>query len=601
MNRLLCFLLLTGVLAAGCASRRPRSVQNPVVESTNSVLKVRSVDLTDSTTVLNVRAVYRPKRWIKISSGSTIQADGKSYQLIGSEVLTPDSLFWMPESGEADFSLVFPSLPAKTKSIDFVEGPGKDGWNIRDIDLTGKRKSPKWLDEIPTEFRKEKPVGDALPPVPMDVDSTRIDFRIAGWQKDMPLTLSCYFWQLGAEDQFEKEVELDSLGRGSLVIWTPGLTRMLFYRGYQAVTYFLVPGEDVTFWLAPIGNTEVYSNSSLASVSEQISSMPDGIFGNEHPHISYLSTHDEYVDEIFRKYSATKKNIEANAQNPIQRQFAMLILQNGMLELAVNAESHLNKDIESKFGRKALFNGEYADSLKFHSLTPEALRRVSDLFDTASPDLMWVNNGDYAVDPKNAGIIYKKSPLPERMKAIRQLDQKMLSSESLPYPIDTIRSWGPFYAKIAETVLANAKSFNTDMIKDVADVPAEKVFDAIIAPYKGKVVMVDLWDTWCGPCRKALKENEPLKTGEFADSDVVWIYIADESSPYTKYLSMVQDIQGVHYRLSQEQIEAIRKRFKVDGIPYYILVDRDGNATGRPDLRDHSLYVSELKKALTDR
>ena len=139
------------------------------------------------------------------------------------------------------------------------------------------------------------------------------------------------------------------------------------------------------------------------------------------------------------------------------------------------------------------------------------------------------------------------------------------------------------------------------MIKDVTDVPAEEVFDAIIAPYKGKVVMVDLWNTWCGPCRKALKENEPLKTGEFADEDVVWVYIADESSPYTTYLSMVQDIQGVHYRLNEEQIEAIRKRFNAYGIPYYILVDREGNATGRPDLRDHSLYVSELKKALTDR
>ena len=308
MNRLLCFLLLAGLFVCGCASRRPRSVQNPIVESNNTVLKVKSVDLTDSTTVLNMRVVYRPKRWIKISSGSTIQADGKTYPLIGSEALTPDSVLWMPESGEADFSLVFPALPAKTKSIDFVESPGQSGWNIRDIDLTGKRKSPKWLDDVPAEFRKVKPVADALPPIPMGVDSTRIEFRVAGWQKDMQQEYTCYFWQLGLEDMFEKDVKLDSLGRGSLVIWTPGVTRMQLYRGYKPVTSFFVPGEDVTLWLAPIGNTEVYSNSSLASIIEAISSMPDEIFGDEYPHFSYLSTHDEYVDEIFRLYSAMKKN-----------------------------------------------------------------------------------------------------------------------------------------------------------------------------------------------------------------------------------------------------------------------------------------------------
>ena len=59
---------------------------------------------------------------------------------------------------------------------------------------------------------------------------------------------------------------------------------------------------------------------------------------------------------------------------------------------------------------------------------------------------------------------------------------------------------------------------------------------------------------------------------------------------------MIPDIRGIHYRLMTEQISAIRSHFGVDGIPYYILVGRDGNAEGRPDLRDHDKY----KKAILD-
>ncbi len=135
----------------------------------------------------------------------------------------------------------------------------------------------------------------------------------------------------------------------------------------------------------------------------------------------------------------------------------------------------------------------------------------------------------------------------------------------------------------------------TQKTPKVAD---DKLFDAIIKKYKGKVVVVDLWNTWCGPCRRAIAANEPLKSGELNSKDIVWVYIANETSPLDAYLEMVPGIKGEHYRLTKEQFAAIAKRFNVDGIPYYILVDRKGNAAGRPDLRDHELYKQTILEAL---
>ncbi len=137
-----------------------------------------------------------------------------------------------------------------------------------------------------------------------------------------------------------------------------------------------------------------------------------------------------------------------------------------------------------------------------------------------------------------------------------------------------------------------------ERIRETPNVADEEIFDAIIAEHKGKVVMVDLWNTWCGPCRAAIKATEPLKDNELSDKDIVWIYIADESSDPNKYLEMIPNIRGIHYKLTGPQIEKIRERFEVDGIPYYILVDREGKATGRPDLRDHNKYIKAIKGLL---
>ncbi len=61
---------------------------------------------------------------------------------------------------------------------------------------------------------------------------------------------------------------------------------------------------------------------------------------------------------------------------------------------------------------------------------------------------------------------------------------------------------------------------------------------------------------------------------------------------------MINDIKGVHYRLTKDQITAIRSQFDVDGIPYYILVDKTGKATGRPDLRDHAKFKRTILEQL---
>ena len=60
------------------------------------------------------------------------------------------------------------------------------------------------------------------------------------------------------------------------------------------------------------------------------------------------------------------------------------------------------------------------------------------------------------------------------------------------------------------------------------------------------------------------------------------------------YKTAITEIAGKHYRLTERQYGSLLKQFKIDGIPSYVLVDRNGNSRLRNDLRDHD----KLKKTL---
>lgn len=185
-------------------------------------------------------------------------------------------------------------------------------------------------------------------------------------------------------------------------------------------------------------------------------------------------------------------------------------------------------------------------------------------------------------------------------KAAKQAYENKLNPEL----VDALAAYpNPFFADAAQTINNIAKVRFEEAAKLVSptpDVPAEQIIEAIAAQYPGKVVLIDRWNTWCGPCKAGIAENEPLKANVLSDPDIVWVYVADESSPIPTYYKMIPDIKGHHYRLTQEQSQAIYERYNIDGIPYYFLADRKGTVTPHPDFRDHDLLVTtildELKK-----
>ena len=134
------------------------------------------------------------------------------------------------------------------------------------------------------------------------------------------------------------------------------------------------------------------------------------------------------------------------------------------------------------------------------------------------------------------------------------------------------------YAKneqqIAEELAGNESVF----FKKYDDVAPENILQTILVNYKGKAVLIDMWATWCGPCRAGHKAMAPLKE-ELKGRNIKFIYITPPSSPPTTWLEMIKDIDGDHYYLTEEQNHYILSHFESEGIPTYAIYDTKGHQT----------------------
>lgn len=122
----------------------------------------------------------------------------------------------------------------------------------------------------------------------------------------------------------------------------------------------------------------------------------------------------------------------------------------------------------------------------------------------------------------------------------------------------------------------NLKS--SDVVKDMSD--GEKILRKLIDPYKGKVILIDIWGVWCGPCRAALSHSQELYE-HMKEYDIVFMYLANRSKEESwKNIIKEYNVTGenvVHYNLPEDQQSAVENFLNVHAWPTYILVDPDGN------------------------
>lgn len=586
--------------------------------SYNSEFKINKVELKQTETVLHITANYQPHSWIRFDKNSYLQTpDGRKYTITSGlktneqeSDLTPDSLFWMPESGTANLALHFKPVPMDTKKMDFLESEAEQDfkfWNICD----GKTKEKLVLpaDWQNVEYAKD----ETLPAAKINKGIATIKVKMLGYKPAMKMSFYVGgFTPLGTAERVNKEVPFADDGTVEIKIplW---LTRQVNV-GVEGLAYselLIAPGQDTNILMKVCSDNKpfVAFKGYMAKTNMDMTKVKD-TFGELlsdfaiYPKVKDCKTKEERLkslQDIFEQRVNTIKKTEFTtaakdlicmaAEEDYVKWTRHFVFNYSQFFVDDDGEiwmtqRNLSENMEKNKDMLTLTEEEQAYSWKY-------------LNEPTSPcsQVFWETS--IAAYDKQAVV---KNPYNNELRCVQDvikgdnegLTNVLLATLKNEDCKNVVREYQAEQKRLAEELASKESVF----FQKLDDVAPENILQTILDKYKGKAVLIDIWATWCGPCKAGHQVMKPWKQ-ELKGKNIQFVYITSPTSPLATWQEMIKDIDGDHYYLTKEQYNYILNHYDSDGIPTYAIYDTEGNRTFKTiGFSGLDVFKNEVNKVL---
>lgn len=685
LSLMLCML---SSMAQNKTWKEPPAINHPQMAE---MFKVKEVIFTDEETLMRLHVKYPAGQWIRFATDSHLRADnGKTYKITGGKAtkseendITVDSLFWMPDSGEADIALHFNPLPAVTMSFDFIEGYEKGAFRIWSItnpesepvnnlfnsswrnELTGEweigfykdcaiydcqmwqyeaRKDKRVVltnghDRLTVNIGKEKngrrkitvngkkqlcsrittkhlPDYPSADNTPFNTELTEGYATITGWLKDWPeeilnprkdfdVVLNSVF----TDSREEYNTKIDSLGHFTIKVPLTGVQEAFLDWRRAHIATILAPGE--TYFLLVdmkagqalfMGKDARVQNERLSHDITDMGYVPIGdrqstlkdeeLIEHKNKYCGIYKKSIAKLEEEIREHPSLSRRFRDYSRENIKYYVCMSILETQFYA----QEWTLPEEILKYIGETASADPTVPVTLsQYQSLY---LNYILMYYRRKNVDKIKASVADgtfmpFKTEAATIDSLFTDQTLREVCRA-REL-YLLIDIGHTPLEAPYLAAADSIKLPAARNAVINAHNYYRDILEKSAEAveasihPAadvegltdgKAILDKIAEPYKGRIIYMDIWGTWCSPCKKKLKESYKVKEA-LKDYDIVYLYLVNRS-PEESWKNVIAEynLTGpncVHYRLPEDQQRAIEQYVRLTGYPTYRLIDKQGN------------------------
>lgn len=187
---------------------------------------------------------------------------------------------------------------------------------------------------------------------------------------------------------------------------------------------------------------------------------------------------------------------------------------------------------------------------------------------------------------------------------LRETLYEIQNTHWTPYPPELVSNYEAKYKQITGDSLYYSNTINKEnIIKEYStdlhlkNIDGEEfVWQDIINKYRGKVIYVDLWASWCAPCKAEMPAAKQLRES-YKDKDVVFVYLAvnDKEQNWHQAIEDCQtDYLGDNYLVLNTATAALLNEIKFKTIPRLLLYDKNGELVDTDAPRPSSSQIQSL-------